>query len=72
LECTGEILHLHVSDAGTGFDPSSRSADSGIGIRSMEERLRLVGGSLEVDSQLSRGTAIHAWVPMKALNQATQ
>lgn len=72
LECIGEMLHMHVYDAGKGFDPSSPSADSGIGIRSMEERLRLVGGFLEVSSQPSRGTTIHAWVPVNDSNQTAQ
>lgn len=66
----GKRLLLSVSDKGSGFDASLRSPGSGIGIRSMQERLRLVGGHLEIDSKLGHGTAIDAWVPLEAVRQA--
>jgi len=69
LEWTGDSLHLVVSDSGRGFERTVRSASSGIGIRSMEERLRLVGGHLNLHSQPSQGTRIDAWVPLKAVSQ---
>lgn len=72
LEWTGDRLHLVVSDSGKGFDPTLRSADSGIGIQSMEERLRLIGGSLDLQSQPSHGTTIHAWVPLRAASQSAE
>ena len=62
LERVGHKLRLVVSDAGKGFDAKSPSL--GIGIRSMEERLRLVGGQLQLYSQPSRGTRVEAWVPL--------
>jgi PAS domain S-box-containing protein len=63
LESAGEMLHLSVVDHGAGFNPKERSRRSGIGIRSMEERLRLLGGKLEVQSCLMEGTRIDAWLP---------
>ena len=69
LEWTGEELHLIIADLGKGFDPKSRSADAGIGIHSMEERLRLLGGHFEVESQPSQGTRIYARLPLKAAGQ---
>jgi len=65
LEWIGEKLHLSVSDRGRGFDSRVRSAQAGIGIRSMEERLRLVGGHLEIHSRPQEGTRIDAWLPFK-------
>jgi PAS domain S-box-containing protein len=59
-------LHLTISDAGKGFDVKRRSPESGIGIRSMEERLRSLGGKLEIHSRLGEGTRIDAWVPVPA------
>ena len=64
LEWSGHKLHLVVSDSGKGFDSRSHSALSGIGIRSMEERLRLAGGQLQVRSQPSQGTRVEAWLPL--------
>ena len=62
LEWDGRKLRLVVSDSGKGFDPKSRSTNAGIGIRSMEERLRLLGGQLQLHSQPSHGTRIEASV----------
>jgi PAS domain S-box-containing protein len=70
LECSGEKLHLSVVDRGRGFDVNSRSPRSGIGIRSMEERLRSLGGQLEVTSQPMEGTRIDAWLPFKVASQS--
>ena len=65
-----EKLILTVSDEGAGFDPMYRSPEAGIGIRSMQERLKLVGGSLEVDSKPGLGTRIEASVPCRFSRQA--
>ncbi|HEY6249006.1 MAG TPA: PAS domain S-box protein, partial [Candidatus Angelobacter sp.] len=65
LEWIGEKLHLSVSDQGTGFEPNKHSVNRGIGIQSMEERLRVLGGHLEIDSHHLGGTKIHAWLPFK-------
>ena len=69
LEWAGDGLHLSVSDLGRGFDSNKPSAEHGIGIRSMEERLRLLGGQLEVQSLLMEGTRIEAWLPFKIASQ---
>ena len=58
----GEI-HLTVIDLGAGFDSEIAEKSTGLGLTSMQERLRLVGGELAINSQLKRGTAIHARVP---------
>lgn len=63
LEFRDGKLHLSVSDRGRGFNPSDRSTGDGIGIRSMEERLRFLGGQIEVYSQPAVGTKVDAWVP---------
>jgi PAS domain S-box-containing protein len=65
LEFRDQELHLSVSDRGKGFNPGKRSARDGIGIRSMEERLRFFGGRLEVHSQPMEGTTVEAWVPSR-------
>ena len=62
LEGVDENLHLSISDHGKGFDPNARSKKSGIGIRSMQERLRPLGGHLEIHSRPLEGTRIDAWL----------
>lgn len=52
---------LKVQDEGVGFD-IGRPAE-GLGLVSMRERLRLIGGSIEINSQPNRGTSIKVHVP---------
>jgi len=58
---------LSVADRGIGFDPTKFSAGGGIGLRSMEERLRVLGGRLEIHSGPMDGCRIEAWVPVMML-----
>jgi two-component system, NarL family, sensor kinase len=57
-------LHLRVSDSGAGFDPASLDSAPGIGLLSMEERLRSMGGELAVQSTLGGGTTVEASIPL--------
>lgn len=61
-------LHLTVRDEGVGFNvEASRTgarAGAGLGLLGMEERLRLIGGRLDIRSASGRGTEIHAWAPL--------
>ena len=57
-------ITLTISDSGIGFNPSVQKPDSGIGIIGMCERLRLVGGQLQLNSSPNSGTQIVAEVPV--------
>jgi signal transduction histidine kinase len=63
-------LHLSVSDCGTGFNSNNPPAERGIGIHSMEERLRLLGGELQIQLRPMEGTRIDAWLPLKMASAA--
>ncbi|HYK91278.1 MAG TPA: ATP-binding protein, partial [Acidobacteriota bacterium] len=71
VELTGHSgrIELCVSDSGTGFDPESSKGIPGLGLISMRERLRLVGGHLAIESEPSHGTRIRARVPLIATNE---
>ncbi len=56
------VLELRIADSGRGFDPEVRK--SGLGLISMKERLRLVGGKLSLRSAPDAGTEITAQVPL--------
>ena len=56
-------LRLRISDRGAGFDPSSAESTQGLGLLSMEERLRSMGGELFVHSRPGGGTCIEACIP---------
>ncbi|WP_041675307.1 PAS domain S-box protein [Ramlibacter tataouinensis] len=49
---------LIVRDNGVGFDPESAAAAGRLGIVGMRERVKARGGTLDVDSQPGRGTAL--------------
>ena len=57
-------IRLTVRDSGAGFDPKGAMKAQGIGLTSMKERLKLVGGTLSIDSQLNSGTTVQARVPL--------
>ena len=60
-------VYLTVADSGTGFDLDSVERRAGLGFVSMRERLRVVRGTVRVDSAPSRGTRIDVWVPATSL-----
>lgn len=57
-------LFLRVSDDGIGFQTDSIQGRSGLGMISMRERLRSVGGVLTVSSKPSGGTKVEAHLPL--------
>jgi PAS domain S-box-containing protein len=63
LGCSANQLHLTVSDKGTGFDTETAMNKGGLGLISMRERVRLMNGTLLIESKPSGGTVIHARVP---------
>jgi PAS domain S-box-containing protein len=56
-------VHLTVKDSGAGFDSEEARESQGLGLISMEERLKLLNGTLSIQSQPNLGTTIHARVP---------
>jgi len=59
----GEIC-LIVSDAGVGFDPQAERSNRGLGLVSMRERVRLVKGTIRIESKAMGGTTIVVRVPL--------
>jgi PAS domain S-box-containing protein len=60
----GMEIKLLVSDSGVGFDVDAPTLKKGLGLVGMRERLRLVGGSISIDSGPSQGTQIEATIPL--------
>jgi len=63
-EQSGEI-HLIVRDRGKGFDVGAALRGKGLGLTSMRERVRLLNGTISIDSQQSLGTSIHVRIPLE-------
>jgi PAS domain S-box-containing protein len=67
---TSDEIDLTISDSGAGFDLEAAKENRGLGLISMEERLKLLNGTLSIESQPSRGTTIHARVPIGSRNDS--
>ena len=66
-EDSGEV-HLVVSDLGRGFDWETAMQGRGLGLASMQERVRLVNGTIEIQSKPMGGTTVHVRVPLRSEN----
>lgn len=75
LTNAGDTVRLDVVDDGAGFDVAAWSADrraaggGGYGLRAMRDRLRELGGGLEVESAPGEGTALAAYLPLRGHQQ---
>jgi signal transduction histidine kinase len=58
-----DMVHVSVSDDGSGFDWSRTDGNKHFGLQMMKERLEAAGGSMFVDSRLGSGTVIAASIP---------
>jgi PAS domain S-box-containing protein len=60
----GDRIELSVSDDGSGFDSDNVHEAAGIGLISMRERVKSVGGDISIESKVSHGTRIQVRVPL--------
>lgn len=65
LSLNQDALSLELEDNGVGFDTSgpAREPESGIGLKGMRERVRLLDGIMHLRSSHGAGTAVHVLVP---------
>ena len=64
-EDSGKI-HLIVSDLGKGFDVATALRGKGLGLTSMRERVRLLNGTITIESKPMAGTTIRVRVPFES------
>ncbi len=61
-------IAMILEDNGLGFDPveaaAYRAAGRGLGLAALEERTRMLGGSLEIRSRPGQGTRVTCIIPM--------
>jgi two-component system sensor histidine kinase UhpB len=63
------FVSLAVIDNGRGFDESTAlrgDGHAGVGLLSIKERVELVGGSVNIESAIGRGTRLYVVVPLDA------
>ncbi len=63
-------IRLQISDAGVGFNLKSVAKKGGLGLLSMRERLRIVGGTIAIASEPLRGTRVTVTVPLAPAESA--
>src|SRR5258708_20267675 len=64
LSRTKQTVGLSISYGGLGFNSDRVQEKAGLGLVSMRERLRLVGGQLSITSEPFHGTQVCAQVPL--------
>src|SRR5206468_1606341 len=75
LQYTSDSVVLMIDDDGAGFDSSARQApgsSGGYGLFGMEERARLLGGEVQIDSTPGWGTRIRASLPYRPMREGVE
>jgi two-component system, NarL family, sensor histidine kinase DegS len=70
IQMDENITRINVADNGKGFDPSSPGKKDGIGLKVIRERIDLLGGYMEVDSDIGKGARITLQVPSPEITNA--
>ena len=60
VEYDPQKVQVEISDDGVGFQPERTR---GMGILGMEERVRQLGGTFDLQSSPGKGTMVHAVFP---------
>ena len=65
VKISNTFIDMIVQDNGIGFDTSEINSINSFGLSSLKERVSLVNGTVIIDSELSKGTAINVKIPNK-------
>jgi two-component system sensor histidine kinase UhpB len=69
---TTEVIQLTIADDGRGFDIGHARADSkGLGLVSVNERVRLAGGTMSLVTERNKGTRVCVRIPLGQSTSAT-
>jgi PAS domain S-box-containing protein len=69
LRAIDDSLELIIADDGQGFNPSETRARQGLGLISLDERVRLVGGRLTIKTEPQGGTEVRVKIALGANHQ---
>ncbi|WEG09576.1 sensor histidine kinase [Microbacterium horticulturae] len=73
LADVGDGIRLDIVDDGRGFDLQKWvGGDGGYGLRAMRDRLRELGGGLDIEAAVDAGTALSAHVPLAPARRAEE
>lgn len=60
----GEMVELIISDNGKGFNYDKKVDNKGVGITNLNKRIKAMGGALEIESVIDKGTDIILRIPL--------
>jgi signal transduction histidine kinase len=64
LSVDGNDLKVEISDKGPGFDPRAVASKGRLGLHGMRQRIEVLGGSFELQTQEGSGTTIRVTLPL--------
>ena len=64
-----ETVVLNIADNGKGFNVAEKEKQHSIGLKTLSERIRILGGALSIKSSVGSGTRIIAEIPWKRKNK---
>ncbi len=64
LKKVGKGIQGKVTDDGVGFDPNQKTNGQGMGLLTMKERIKKLGGELRIESSPGKGTRIDFTLPL--------
>jgi two-component system, NarL family, sensor kinase len=65
LEHVKGMVQLLINDNGVGFDTSQKT--NGIGLTNMRSRAAILGGNVEIESLLNKGTTVTVQFPVRII-----
>jgi signal transduction histidine kinase len=60
-----KIVSITIHDNGKGFDVSEKMKLNSLGLKTLLERIRILNGTLTIDSKPGKGTSLQAEIPIK-------
>ncbi|HEX5084704.1 MAG TPA: MASE1 domain-containing protein [Blastocatellia bacterium] len=72
LTGVNDAIELRVADQGVGFDPGQAREFRGLGLVSMEERVKLLRGSFVLTTRPGAGTELRAQIPLRREHESTK
>jgi signal transduction histidine kinase len=63
VDMGNEYVRVSVDDNGKGFDPVAIRSGNSLGLKLIQERTEMLGGSFEIDSSVGKGVRIVFSVP---------
>jgi signal transduction histidine kinase len=65
LQMLNNVLHVEIKDNGKGFDNALLNHPDSLGLLSLRERARMIGGNTEINGSPGKGTQVTLDVPLQ-------